>query len=119
MKCRYTIGNYSVVIATSRRGVANLGAILQDNPDVSLFALCTESCNGDRLWTTLWYRKPNRSIQFVSDIRGLPYVLQCDIANVRFDLLSDEPRVGKTAEEYRSFEAMVRSYESANGPHQV
>lgn len=119
MKCRYTIGNYSVVIATSRRGVANLGAILQDNIDVSLFALCTESSRGDRLWTTLWYRKPNRDISFVSDIRGLPYVLSVDIAKTRFDLLSDKPHVSEVAKEYRSFEDMVRSYENANGPHLI
>jgi hypothetical protein len=101
MKCRYTTGNYSVVVSASRRGVASLGAYLQDIPDVSLFAVCTESASGDRLWTALWYRKPSRDIHLVDGLRGLAYVLSADIANLRFTVLSQEGRERDLYREYK------------------
>jgi hypothetical protein len=100
MKCRFSDGSRSTVVSSNRNGVACLGAILQDIPDISLFAICTEDTSGNRLWTTLWYRKPNRSIHLIDGLRGLAYVLSSDIAHFRLAVLSRLDRSDDVEREY-------------------
>jgi hypothetical protein len=88
MKCRFTHGKISTVISTNRRGVVILGAVLQDLPDINLFALCTEDSSDNRFWTTLWYRKADRIVGYSRPLVGLPLMVVQDIRSLRDDILS-------------------------------
>jgi hypothetical protein len=88
MKCRFAHGKVSIVLSTDRRGVAVLGAVLQDVPDVSLYAVCTEDPSGNRFWTTLWYRKVNRDVAFPKQLYGMPGLVFKNMREYRDNFLA-------------------------------
>jgi hypothetical protein len=83
MKCRFVNGKRSIVVSSNRSGVAILAAVLQDVPDVYLFAVCTEANDGNNLWTTLWYRKSNRDAVLNRQLHGMPALIAREMVNWR------------------------------------